>query len=234
MQAKQVQLVAAHQLPALHKRVDGAKLPVDDDAKGERQIRGDGDAQYDQRQRAEQHSSVCHPADPEPNPPCPPGGAPHPPWLLIGASSRTPVRTTVPRVKACSPPSYAKPELMATGPNQLWSWDRTKLNEDHHHSSLAMLAPVDLHHKLVDKRIGQRQAALDAAFPAPPERFPRGRPTARRPAREVRINKPSGAPGAAVAGETKTARSRDASGVTGPPPTVRTVSRSDVPMSHFR
>jgi putative transposase len=24
-------------------------------------------------------------------------------------------------------PAYAKPELLATGPNQLWSWDITKL-----------------------------------------------------------------------------------------------------------
>ena len=24
-------------------------------------------------------------------------------------------------------PSYTKPELLATGPNQLWSWDITKL-----------------------------------------------------------------------------------------------------------
>ncbi len=24
-------------------------------------------------------------------------------------------------------PAYTKPELLATGPNQLWSWDSTKL-----------------------------------------------------------------------------------------------------------
>ena len=88
-------------------------------------------------------------------------------------------------------------------------------NEEHHHSGLAMLTPFDVHHGLVDERVAQRQAALDAAFVAHPERFPRGRPIARRPEREVWINKPSGAPGATVAGETGTDRSRDASGVTG-------------------
>ena len=25
------------------------------------------------------------------------------------------------------PPAYAKPELVATAPNQIWSWDITKL-----------------------------------------------------------------------------------------------------------
>ena len=90
-------------------------------------------------------------------------------------------------------------------------------NDDHHHSGLAMLTPFDVHHDLVDERIGQRQAALDVAFAAHAERFPRGRPIARRPAREVWINKPSGAPGALVEGETTTARSRDATGVTGAP-----------------
>jgi hypothetical protein len=78
-----------------------------------------------------------------------------------------------------------------------------------------MLTPFDVHHGLVRERIAQRQAALDAAYEAHPERFPRGRPTAHCPPREVWINKPSGAPGATGAGETGTDRSRDASGVTG-------------------
>jgi hypothetical protein len=36
----------------------------------------------------------------------------------------------------------------------------------------------------------ERQAMLDQAFDAHPERFPRGRLVARQPAREVWINKP--------------------------------------------
>src|SRR5437762_1674809 len=57
-----------------------------------------------------------------------------------------------------------------------------------------MLAPADVHFGQVDQRIAERQAALDAAFAAHPERFVRGRPIAARPPREVWINKPSTQP----------------------------------------
>jgi hypothetical protein len=67
----------------------------------------------------------------------------------------------------------------------------------------------------VRERLAERQAVLDAAFAEHPERFPRGRPTASRPAREVWINKPLAAPGAPLAGETRSDRSRVAGGVTG-------------------
>lgn len=90
-------------------------------------------------------------------------------------------------------------------------------NDDHHHSSLAMFTPADVHYGHVEQRLVERQAVLDAAFDAHPERFPRGRPIARRPAREVWINKPTEAPGAGTAGETPRARSRDAVAVTGAP-----------------
>ncbi len=73
--------------------------------------------------------------------------------------------------------------------------------EEHHHAALGMLTPADVHHGLVERRVTERQAVLDAAFAAHPERFPRARPVAQRPAREVWINKPMRAPGAPVAGE---------------------------------
>ncbi len=88
-------------------------------------------------------------------------------------------------------------------------------NHDHHHAALGMLTPADVHHGLVERRVTERQAVLDAAFAAHPERFPRGRPVAQRPAREVWINKPMRAPGAPVAGEPHSDRARDATGVTG-------------------
>ncbi len=88
-------------------------------------------------------------------------------------------------------------------------------NEEHRHSGLAMLTPADVHAGLVDERVAQRQATLDVAFAAHPERFPHGRPIARRPASEVWINKPTEAPGAAPAGETPRDRSRGAGAVTG-------------------
>lgn len=85
-------------------------------------------------------------------------------------------------------------------------------NNDHHHAGLAMLTPADVHFGRADERIAERQAVLDAAYAATPERFPR-RPSARRPPREAWINKPE-APGAALAGE-PSHRSRIASAVTG-------------------
>ena len=39
-------------------------------------------------------------------------------------ASRAPVRERRPQLKH---PEYKKPELMATGPNQVWSWDITRL-----------------------------------------------------------------------------------------------------------
>jgi putative transposase len=63
-------------------------------------------------------------------------------------------------------------------------------NHDHRHGGIATLAPADVHFGRVDAVIAIRQAALDAAFVAHPERFPRGRPIHPRPAAEVWINPP--------------------------------------------
>ena len=63
-------------------------------------------------------------------------------------------------------------------------------NHDHHHSALGLLTPADVHYGHVERRVAERQAVLDAAFDAHPERFPHGRPFAQRPPREVWINKP--------------------------------------------
>ena len=63
-------------------------------------------------------------------------------------------------------------------------------NYEHHHSALAMLTPADVHYGRADQRIRQRQAVLDVAFIAHPERFPHGQPLVRKPATEVWINKP--------------------------------------------
>ena len=87
-------------------------------------------------------------------------------------------------------------------------------NEEHHHAALGLLTPSDVHHRLVEQRTVERQAVLDLAYAAHPERFPRGRPVVRRPAREVWINPPQRAPGAALAGEPP-CRARDAGAVTG-------------------
>jgi putative transposase len=88
-------------------------------------------------------------------------------------------------------------------------------NDEHHHTGLALFTPADVHYHRVNDRIIERQAALDAAYRAHPERFPKGRPVASMPAREVWINKPKQAPGAADALETPTERSPVAPVVTG-------------------
>lgn len=66
----------------------------------------------------------------------------------------------------------------------------TWYNDEHHHSGLAMLTPADVHFGRVQQRVAQRQAVLDSAFVAHPERFPHGRTVVQQPAREVWINKP--------------------------------------------
>jgi putative transposase len=54
-------------------------------------------------------------------------------------------------------------------------------NHEHHHNGLAMLTPADVHFERVEQRVVQRQADIDRAFDAHPERFPHGRPTAQQP-----------------------------------------------------
>ena len=90
-----------------------------------------------------------------------------------------------------------------------------RVDEQHHHSGLGMLTPADVRHGLTAQRVAERQAVLDAAYNRCPERFPRGRPLIRHPAHEGWINKPTAAPDAPRAGETRRDRSRDANGVTG-------------------
>ena len=63
-------------------------------------------------------------------------------------------------------------------------------NHDHRHSGLALLTPANVHFGRVEQVMTVRQATLDAAFAAHPERFVRGRPIHPRPPTEVWINKP--------------------------------------------
>lgn len=82
-------------------------------------------------------------------------------------------------------------------------------NDDHYHTGLELFTPADVHYGLVEERLVQRQATLDAAFETNPERYVRGRPIAKRPAREVWINKPTTEPIATDRSETPQKRSRE-------------------------
>lgn len=61
-------------------------------------------------------------------------------------------------------------------------------NDGHHHSSLALFTPADVFHGRVETVAAVRQAALDTAYLAHPERFPHGAPGVPRPPAAVYIN----------------------------------------------
>ena len=61
-------------------------------------------------------------------------------------------------------------------------------NDDHHHSSLALFTPADVFFGRVEQVRVVRQAALDAAYTAHPERFSHAPPRVRLPPSEVSIN----------------------------------------------
>jgi putative transposase len=63
-------------------------------------------------------------------------------------------------------------------------------NEEHKHSSLALLTPADVHYGRADDIIAARQRALDAAHAAHPERFVNGRPKHPSPPAAAWINPP--------------------------------------------
>ena len=62
-------------------------------------------------------------------------------------------------------------------------------NNDHHHHGIALLTPFQVHHGLAKTALEARQKALDAAYLAHPERFPR-RPTVPSLHEQVWINPP--------------------------------------------
>lgn len=61
-------------------------------------------------------------------------------------------------------------------------------NDEHHHAGLALFTPADVFYGRVEQVAATRQAALDAAYAAHPERFPNGRPRVQRPPTKVEIN----------------------------------------------
>jgi putative transposase len=61
-------------------------------------------------------------------------------------------------------------------------------NDEHHHSNLALFTPADVFFGRVEEVRVVRQAALDAAYAAHPERFTHGQPRVLLPPSEVSIN----------------------------------------------
>lgn len=71
------------------------------------------------------------------------------------------------------------------GPYFLW------YNEEHHHTSLALLTPATVHYGRTEAVLAQRQQVLDAAYELHPERYVNGPPKAAAPPKEVWINPPA-------------------------------------------
>lgn len=66
-------------------------------------------------------------------------------------------------------------------------------NTEHRHSGIAMMTPAEVHAGKAEEVRKKRQAILDAAYAAHPERFVKGAPQARGVPEEVWINKPDAA-----------------------------------------
>ena len=64
-------------------------------------------------------------------------------------------------------------------------------NTEHHHSSLGLLTPYDVHHGLAVQRAAARATVLATAYAAHPERFPGGLPQPPACPTEVWINPPN-------------------------------------------
>ena len=72
------------------------------------------------------------------------------------------------RRRQATHPATVKPELVATGPNQVWSWDITKLHGLH--------TAADVHYGRAAAVQAERAQVLTAAYLAHPERFVRKPP----------------------------------------------------------
>jgi len=63
-------------------------------------------------------------------------------------------------------------------------------HNEHYHTGLALLHPVDVHYGRVDAIVAARQRVLDDAHRRHPERFVRGLPTQKAPPAVAWINPP--------------------------------------------
>jgi putative transposase len=66
-------------------------------------------------------------------------------------------------------------------------------NDEHHHVSLGLMTPHDIHHGFAQEKWNRRSRALVAAYAAHPERFPHGVPTPPPLPTAAWINKPPSA-----------------------------------------
>ena len=84
------------------------------------------------------------------------------------------------------PERFASLEHARTFLSDFFIW----YNTQHHHVSLALLTPHDVHHGQVTERLAQRALVLNAAYAAHPERFVHRAPAPATPPETVWINPP--------------------------------------------
>lgn len=70
----------------------------------------------------------------------------------------------------------------------------TWYNQQHHHTGLALLTPVDVHYGRAAQKLAQRQLILQQAYTRHPERFVQGQPLPAQLPEAVWINPPAPAP----------------------------------------
>lgn len=88
------------------------------------------------------------------------------------------------------PDRFGSPEDARAFCHPFFEW----YNYHHHHSSLALYTPADIHFGYVETRSKTRQEALDAAYAAHPERFVHRQPIVEQPPTAVWINPPKAVP----------------------------------------
>jgi putative transposase len=95
------------------------------------------------------------------------------------------------------PERFGSPADARTWCQQLFRW----YNNEHHHSGLKLLTPADVHFGRAESVLAKRQAVLQAAYAAHPERFVKGAPVSPALPDAVWINPPKPAPAEAASTE---------------------------------
>ena len=87
-------------------------------------------------------------------------------------------------------PSYPERFASLQAARTWMRWFADWYNYDHKHSGIALLPPAVVHDGRAEEVLLKRQATLDSAYAAHPERFPRGRPQVGQLPKQVGINLP--------------------------------------------
>lgn len=102
------------------------------------------------------------------------------------APRQPPTRLKTAKYHPSTPERFGSQEDARVWAKQLMVW----YNHEHHHTSLALLTPAQVHQGLTSRVLTARKRVLAAAYAKHPERFVRGAPEPAAPPNEVWINPP--------------------------------------------